>query len=131
MNSNLDESELKESSKNYFYENMKKSYGFWHQIYVDSPVNISLIWKKISESNSEIISEISNVLKDNSKKTETDFQQFLESWSYSIRENNFEKAINSTSKYWINVSDSQTKFYSEIIKMLEKYWRDIQDKNIE
>lgn len=110
---------------------MKKSYDFWHQIYDDSPVNIFLIWKKALESNSEFMTSFERVWKENAKKSESDFQQFLETWSASIRESNFEKATKSISQYCINMSGSQTKLYLQLLEMLEKYWRNIQDKNIE
>ena len=117
--------------KNYFFENMKKSYDFWHQIYDESPVNIFLIWKKTLESNSEFAVNFKKAWEDNTKKGELNLQQFLEMWSDSIRESDFKKATKSISQYCVNVSDSQTKLYLEVLDMLEKYWRNIQDKNIE
>ncbi|MGD8707897.1 MAG: hypothetical protein PVI88_04355 [Nitrosopumilaceae archaeon] len=110
---------------------MKKSYDFWHQIYDDSPINIPLIWKKALESNSEFAANFKKAWDDKTKKTEFDLQQFLEMWSDSIRESDFKKATKSISQYCVNVSDSQTKLYLEVLEMLERYWRNIQDKNIE
>jgi len=128
---NQNVSAANEFYKNYFFENMKKSYDFWHQIYDDSPINIFLIWKKALESNSEFATNFKKAWDDNTKKSEFDLQQFLETWSDSIRESDFKKATKSISQYCVNVSDSQTKLYLQVLEMLEKYWRNIQDKNIE
>lgn len=131
MGKNQNVSASNEFFKNYFFENMKKSYDFWHQIYDDSPINIFLIWKKALESNSEFATNFKKAWDDNTKKSEFDLQQFLEAWSDSIRESDFKKATKSISQYCVNVSDSQTKLYLQVLEMLEKYWRNIQDKNIE
>lgn len=131
MEKNQNVSASNEFYKNYFFENMKKSYDFWHQIYDESPVNIFLIWKKTLESNSEFAANFKKAWEDNTKKGELNLQQFLEMWSDSIRESDFKKATKSISQYCVNVSDSQTKLYLEVLDMLEKYWRNIQDKNIE
>ena len=131
MNTNFDISKSNKSTDNYFYETMKKSYEFWHQVYVDSPLNISLIWKKALESNLEISTKLQKELQNSAQQGQIDLKKFLEEWHQSIRESDFKKATNSISHFWINTSDTQTKFYFEILGMLEKYWRDIQDKNIE
>jgi vacuolar-type H+-ATPase subunit H len=131
MNTHFDNSEPKNSVDDYFYENMKKSYDFWHHVYLDSPLNISLIWKKALESNLEISTKLQKELQNTAQKGQTDLKKFLEEWHESIRESNFKKAVNSISHFWINSSDTQTKFYFEMLEMLEKYWRNIQDKNIE
>lgn len=110
---------------------MKKSYDFWHQVYVDSPLNISLIWKKALESNLELSTKLQKELQNSTQLGEINLKNFLEEWNQSIRESNFKKAVNSISHFWINASDTQTKFYFEILGMLENYWRNIQDKNIE
>lgn len=131
MGKNQNVAAANEFHKNYFFENMKKSYDFWHQIYDDSPINIFLIWKKALESNSEFATNFKKAWDDNTKKAESDLRQFLETWSDSIRESDFKKATKSISQYYVNVSDSQTKLYLEVLEMLEKYWKNIQDKNIE
>ena len=110
---------------------MKKSYDFWHQVYVNSPLNISLIWKKALESNLEINTKLQKGLQSTTQQGQFDLKKFLDEWNQSIRESDFKKAINSISHFWINTSDTQTKFYFEILGMLEKYWSNIQDKNIE
>ena len=126
-----DLTESKKFTQNYFFENMKKSYEFWHKIYGDSPINVPLIWKKALDSNSEFLDKFQNAWEFNAKKSRSDLQQFLENWANSIKESNFEKANKSISQYWINLSDSQTKFNVEVLQMLEDYWRNIQNKNIE
>jgi hypothetical protein len=131
VNAKSDLSKSKEYSKNYLLENMKKSYDYWHQIYADSPINIPLIWKKALDSNAEFMTKYQKVWKDTSQKSESDFRQFLETRSNSIRESDFKKATNSVSQYWSNISASQTEFYSEILTMLEEYWKNVQKKNIE
>ncbi|MDX1440950.1 MAG: hypothetical protein R3237_00645 [Nitrosopumilaceae archaeon] len=118
-------------TQNYLFENMKKSYEFWHQIYDDSPINIPLVWKKALESNSRFLNQLQEAWKINTRESESNLQKFLESWGNSIKESNFQKATKSLSQYLTNFSDSQTKFNIEILKMLEEYWRNIQDKNIE
>ena len=131
MDSKSDATESKKFAQNYFLENMRTSYDFWHQIYKNSPVNISLIWKKAIDSNSEFIEQFQKAWEINSQKSNSDLQQFLEKWAKSIRESNFKNASESISQYFNDLSDSQTKFSIEVLKMIEGYWRNIQDKNIE
>ena len=130
----MKKSDLTESQKftqNYFFENMKKSYEFWNAVYTDSPINVPLVWKKALDSNSAFLKQVQEAWNVNAKESEEDLQQFLQTWSNSIKEKDFEKAIKSSSQYWTDFSESQTKFNVKVLKMLEEYWKNIQDKNIE
>ena len=78
------------STNNDLQERVRQSYDFWHKNYIDSPINYPLVWKKVLESNSEIIKRI-EAWKNNSKQsTEILIQRFFEMWSYAIKESNFE-----------------------------------------
>ncbi len=133
-NQNLSQSNIP-SVNNDLMETMKQSFEYWHKIYDDSPINIPLVWKKGIESNSEILKKIEEVWKNNMKQNaEIQMQQFLESWSYAIRNSSFEIAKNSMQEwqeFWKNTTDAQFKIYAEVLEMLGTYWKNIQDKNIE
>ena len=114
---------------------MKQSFEFWNKKYSESPLNYLLIWKKALKVNSEIVKKIQETLKENKKQTSTaQMQLFFEMWSYAIRKSNFEVAQESMqewSDFWKDVSDEELRAYAEILQMIEKYWKDIQRKNIE
>ena len=122
------------STNNDLQERVRQSYDFWHKKYIDSPINYPLVWKKVLESNSEIIKRI-EAWKNNSKQsTEILIQQFFEMWSYAIKESNFEiakKSMYEWEGFWKNITDEQFKAYSKVLQMIEEYWKDIQSKNIE
>jgi hypothetical protein len=122
------------SSHNYLGNLIKQSFEFWHKKYDDSMLNYPLIWKKAIETDSEIIKKIVS-LKDNSDKNiENTLDQFFEMWSYAIRKSNFEmakKSMHSWEKFWKNTTDEQFRTCSEILQLIEKYWKEIQSKNIE
>jgi hypothetical protein len=74
-------------------------------------------WEKNSKQNAEIIME-----------------EFFEMWSYAIRKPNFElakKTIQNWENFWKNATDEQFRVCSEVLQMIEKYWREIQNKDIE
>jgi hypothetical protein len=122
------------SKNNYLLESMRQSYTFWHQIYGDSPVNIPLIWKKALDTNYGIQKEIGQTWKNNSENvSKIQIEQFLDWWAFIIKKSNFKiesKSIREWEELWNNSSDEQFKIYSDIL-MFEKYWKNIQDKNIE
>ena len=51
---------------------------FGIKFYNNSPVNISLIWKKALDSNSEFIEQFQKAWEINSQQSSSDLQQFLE-----------------------------------------------------
>ena len=123
------------SANNDLVQSMKESFEFWHKTFEDSLVNYPLVWNKAIKSNSEIQKKIHEAWKKNSiHNAETQIQQFLELWSYTIRKSNFEiakKSMQQWQEFWKNTTNEQFKTYTEILKMLEMYWKNIQDKNIE
>ena len=113
---------------------MKQSYDFWNKNYNDSLVNYALVWKKAMSSNSEIIQKIELLKKHSKKNTEIHMDQFLEIWFTVIRQSNFEiahKSIKNWDTFWKNTSEEQFRVYASILELLEKYWKNIQSKNIE
>ena len=126
------ETNLEESD---FLKIMRQSYDFWHKNYLESPLNYSLIWKKGLETNSEIITKIEKMFKDNTKQTvEIQIQQFFEMWSYAIRKSDFEMAKKSMSEweeFWKDTNVEKSKIYGEILQIIGKYWKDLQMKNLE
>lgn len=118
-----------------FEEIMKQSFEFWHKKYVDSPLNYPLVWKKALESNSEIVKKIEEVWQNNTKQIAAiQMQQFFEMWSYAIRKSNFEmakKIMHNWEEFWKNTTDEEFRIYTKVLQMIEKYWKDIQSKNIE
>ena len=126
------ETNTKESN---FLEIMRQSYDFWHKNYLESPLNYALIWKKMLETNSEIVAKIEQMLKDNAKQTiEIQIQQFFEMWSYAVRKSDFELAKKSMSeweKFWENTTTEKRKIYGEILQIIGKYWKEMQTKNLE
>ena len=125
------QSNLQEAN-NYLRESMKQSFEFWHGIYNDSLINCPLVWKKAIESNSEIMEKITEAWKNNIKQNAEDqMQQFLELWSYAIRESNFKIPMQDWEKFSKNMTEKQLMVYVQIIQMTKQYWKGIQDKNIE
>ena len=114
---------------------LKDSFKFWHKNYVDSPLNYPLIWKKVLESNAEISKMIEKTWRSTLKQgTEIQMEQFLEYWSQAIRKSNFDlakKPIQEWQAFWENTTAEQFKVYSEVLKVLEKYWKNEQRKSIE
>lgn len=124
------------SEANHFLRDvMNQSFSFWHNIYDDSLINYPLIWKKALESNSEIMNKIEDAWKNNSKQNaEIQMQQFLELWAYAIKKSNFETAMKSMQDweiFWRNATKEQVIVYIEVIRLIEKYWKDLQIKNFE
>ena len=114
---------------------LKVSFEFWHKNYIDAPLNYPLIWKKALDSNSEISKMIEKTWRNTLKQgTEIQMDQFLEYWSQAIRKSNFElakKPIQEWQAFWENTTTEQFKIYSEILKVLEKYWKNEQRKSME
>ena len=113
---------------------MKQSFKFWHENYTNSLVNYSLVWKKALESNSEIVEKIETWKKNSNQNTRIIIDQFFEMWSYAIRKSNFEiarKSIQEWEGFWKNATGEQFRVCSEILQMIETYWKEIQNKNIE
>ncbi|MGI9566858.1 MAG: hypothetical protein ACR2LL_07590 [Nitrosopumilus sp.] len=114
---------------------MKQSFEFWHNNYIDSPLNYPLVWKKALESNSEIVKKIKETWKKNTKQiAEIQIQQFFEMWSYAIRKSDFEIAIKSMQdweEFWKNMTDEESKIFAEILQAIGNYWKDVQSKNFE
>ena len=113
---------------------MKQSFKFWHENYIDSLVNYPLVWKKALESDSEIIKKIEALKKNSNQNTGIIMEQFFEMWSYAIRKSTFEqanKSIQGYEEFWKNTTDEQFMTCSEILQMIEEYWKKIQSKNIE
>ena len=130
------ERSLKDISKNnYLLENMQKSYDFWHKIYEDSPINIPLIWKKAIDTNFELQSDMQKTWKNNLENvSKIQMQQFLDWWALMIKQPMFRiesRTIREWEEIWKNTTDQQFKVYADILDMFEKYWKNIQDKNIE
>ena len=97
-------------------------------------MNYSLVWKKALESNSEIVEKIETWKKKSNQNTRIIIEQFFEMWSYAIRKSNFEiarKSIQEWEEFWKNATDEQFRVCSEILQMIETYWKEIQNKNIE
>ena len=125
------QSNLQEAN-NYLRESMKQSFEFWHGIYNDSLVNCPLVWKKAIESNSEIMEKITEAWKNNIKQNaEVQMQQFLELWSYAIRNSSFKIPMQDWEKFSKNMTEKQLMVCVQIIQMTKQYWKGIQDKNIE
>jgi len=113
---------------------MKQSFKFWHDNYTNSLVNYSLVWKKALESDSEIVEKIETWKKNSNQNTRIIIEQFFEMWSYAIRKSNFEiarKSIQEWEGFWKNATSEQFRVCSEILQMIETYWKEIQSKNIE
>ena len=115
-------------------ENMRESFTYWHNKYTDSMINYSLVWKKALESDSEILKKIKEYQNNSEQNTTAMIEQFFEMWSHGIRETSFEMALKSTQnwkEFWKNLTGEQFKICNEVLQMMEKYWRNIQSKNIE
>ena len=122
------------STNNYLADTMKQSFEFWHNNYQDSLINYPLVWKKALESDSEIMKKVNTWEKNSVRNTGIIMEEFFEMWSYAIRKSTFEqakKSIQDWDGFWKNATDEQFSVCSEILQMIEKYWREIQNKNIE
>jgi len=122
------------SANNELEDIIKKSFEFWHKKYDDSMLNYPLVWKKALNSDSEIIKKIEVWKKNSDKNIEIILDQFFEMWSYTIRKSNFEiakRSMQDWEKFWKNITDEQFRMCSEILQMIETYWKGIQSKNIE
>ena len=124
-----------EEKSNILLDPMRKSYEFWHKTYDDSPINVSLVWKKATESNFEIMKKIEEIWGEPiNQNTNIQMTQFLQFWSIATRKSNFEKAKKSMQEweeFWKKTTDAQFKIYVEVLDLLETYWKNIQDKAIE
>jgi hypothetical protein len=122
------------STNNYLEDTMKQSFEFWHNNYQDSLINYPLVWKKALESDSEIMKKVKTWEKKSIQNTGIIMEEFFEMWSYAIRKSTFEqakKSIQDWERFWKNATDEQFSVCSEILQMIEKYWVEIQKKNIE
>ena len=122
------------STNDYLADAMKQSFEFWHNNYLDSLINYPLVWKKALESDSEIMKKVKTWEKNSIQNTGIIMEEFFEMWSYAIRKSTFEqakKSIQDWEGFWKNATDEQFSVCSEILQMIEKYWREIQNKNIE
>jgi len=122
------------STNDYLADTMKQSFEFWHNNYQDSLVNYPLVWKKALESDSDIMKKVKVWEKKSIQNTGIIMEEFFEMWSYAIRKSTFEqakKSIQDWEGFWKNATDEQFSVCSEILQMIEKYWREIQNKNIE
>ena len=78
--------------------------------------------------------ESKNMGKKSIQNTGIIMEEFFEMWSYAIRKSTFEqarKSIQDWEGFWKNATDEQFSVCSEILQMIEKYWVEIQKKNIE
>ena len=123
------------STGNSFEESMKQSFEYWHEKYMNSPLNYPLVWKKILKSNFEMMEKIKQIREKNTKQiTSIQIQQFFEIWAYSIRNSNFEiakKSMQNWDEFWKNTSNEEFRIYIEVLQMIQKHWKEIQSKNIE
>ena len=123
------------TTNNPLVETMRQSFEFWHKTFEESPINISLVWKKATESNFEIMKKIEEGWRANTNQNANiPITHFLQFWSIAIRESNFEKAKNEMQEcqeLWKNITDVQFEIYVEVLNLLETYWKKIQDKAIE
>ena len=133
-NQNMSNSEIFTTS-NPLVETMRQSFEFWHKTYDESPINVSLVWKKATESNFEIVKKIEEMWgKNKNQNANIQMVQFLQFWSIATREPNFEKAktvMQEWQELWKNATNVQFKIYVEVLNLLETYWKNIQDKAIE
>lgn len=119
---------------NNFVEIMEESFKYWHDKYDESLINYPLVWKKALESDPEILQKIEEERKNSKQNTALMIEQFFEMWSCAIKESNFEtavKSIQSWQEFWRNLTGEQFKICCDILQMMEKYWKNIQIKNIE
>ena len=122
------------SSHNELRDIIKQSFEFWHKKYNNSMLNYPLVWKKALETDTEIMKKIEMWKTNSNQNIEIILDQFFEMWSYAIRKSNFEiakKSMQSWEKFWKNTTDEQFVACSEILHMIEKYWKEIESKNIE
>ena len=122
------------STNNYLADTMKQSFEFWHNSYQNSLINYPLVWKKALESDLEIMEKVKIWEKKSIQNTGIIMEEFFEMWSYAIRKSTFEqakKSIQDWEGFWKNATDEQFSVCSEILQMIEKYWVEIQKKNIE
>ena len=122
------------STNNYLGDALKQSFEFWHNNYQDSLINYPLVWKKALESDLEIMKKVKTWEKKSIQNTGIIMEEFFEMWSYAIRKSTFEqarKSIQDWEGFWKNATDEQFSVCSEILQMIEKYWVEIQKKNIE
>ena len=113
---------------------LKQSFDFWHGNYVDSLINYSLVWKKALDSNADILKRMDILTKTTKNNSEILLYDFFDLWSHAIRESSFEiakKFILDSDDFWKNTSEKQFRIYVDILKVIEKYWYNIQSKNIE
>lgn len=119
---------------NEFVKMMENSFKFWHKKYIDSMINYSLVWKKALESDPQILEKMKEFQNNSKYDSDVIIEQFFEMWAYGIRETNFEKALNTIQnwkEFWRNLTGDQFRMCNEILQMMEKYWKNIQLKNIE
>lgn len=122
------------STNSYLVDTLKQSFEFWHNNYQDSLINYPLVWKKALDSDLEIMKKVKTWEKKSIQNTGIIMEEFFEMWSYAIRKSTFEqarKSIQDWEGFWKNATDEQFSVCSEILQMIEKYWVEIQKKNIE
>ena len=119
---------------NEYVKMMENSFKFWHKKYVDSMINYSLVWKKAIESDPQILQKMEEYQNNSEYDTDEIIERFFEMWSHGIRETNFEiaqRSIQNWKEFWKNLTGEQFRMCNEILQMIEKYWKNIQLKNIE
>lgn len=115
-------------------DTLKQSFEFWHNNYQNSLINYPLVWKKALVSDPEIMKKVKAWEKNSIQNSGIIMEEFFEMWSYAIRKSTFEqakKSIQDWERFWKNATDEQFSVCSEILQMIEKYWIEIQNKNIE
>ena len=134
-NKSLSEQQAANEDNNFdLTEMMKNSFKFWNKKYKESMINYPLVWKKAIESNVKIMEKVNEFSKNNAGGSNQDIQQFLDEWYYAIRKSNFdlaEKSMERWQELWKNSTSNQIEMYREILDIIEKYWKDVQGKNIE
>lgn len=122
------------SADKYLLQIMKQSFEFWNKNYNDTLINYPLVWKKALESDSKIMKKVERWEKNSNQNTGILMEEFFEMWSYAIRKSNFElakKTIQNWNAFWKNATDEQFRVCSQVLQMIEKYWMEIQNKDIE
>ena len=122
------------SADKYLFHIMKQSFEFWNKNYNDTLINYPPVWKKALESDFKIMKKVERWEKNSNQNTGILMEEFFEMWSYAIRQSNFELAkniIQNWNGFWKNATDEQFRVCSKVLQMIEKYWIEIQKKDIE
>lgn len=117
-----------------FQDSLKQSFKYWSVIDEDSAINCFLVWKKILKDNSELLKNQIMMINNKKQNAEEPIMKFLERWSQAIEEPNYDAAKLSMQKWeemWKTTINDNALLYAKILKILEKSWENIQNKNIE